>query len=443
VSDAFLAGGRVQRVDVGARVTVLHVRLPGETWFVVCAPGPRGGIGVARARPWRGAAMPGGRGAEADAQRLRTALLAGAVVSIGPRSVLLEREGATVTLDAPVGAETSLALRHGAGPWEDAARGSSEEQLLERGAELAEAIGEGALDARRQALARALRSAVARVARRVAAIEGDLGRIDEASAVASRGSLFVVEAGRAPRGATKLVAMDWSEGEARQVELPLDPARTAREQLDALFRRGKRLKEGRVVAAGRLADAVATAARLSPLGQAALAAESDAVLDDLARAARAAAPRDFALATQGPTERRARAQPPRPPYREFRVEEGARVLVGRGAEHNDALTVRVARPQDLWLHAKGHTGAHVVVPLERNESCPAEVLVDAAHLAAHFSDARGEPLVEVQYTPRRYVRKPRRAPPGLVVVEREKVIVLRVDPLRLARLLASEELGSR
>jgi predicted ribosome quality control (RQC) complex YloA/Tae2 family protein len=115
------------------------------------------------------------------------------------------------------------------------------------------------------------------------------------------------------------------------------------------------------------------------------------------------------------------------------------VLVGRSAQDNDALTLRHARPYDHWLHARGVPGSHVVVPLERDETCPSDLLVDAAHLAAHFSGARGEALTEVQHTPRRYVRKARGAPPGSVALTREKVIVLRVDPDRLARLLASED----
>jgi predicted ribosome quality control (RQC) complex YloA/Tae2 family protein len=115
------------------------------------------------------------------------------------------------------------------------------------------------------------------------------------------------------------------------------------------------------------------------------------------------------------------------------------VLVGRGAKDNDDLTLHVARPYHLWLHAKGTTGAHVVVTLKKGESCPAELLVDAAHLAAHFSDARGEKVVEVTYVQKRYVRKPRGAAPGSVQVDREKVIVLRVEAERLARLLAEPE----
>ncbi len=127
------------------------------------------------------------------------------------------------------------------------------------------------------------------------------------------------------------------------------------------------------------------------------------------------------------------------PFRTFVTPTGARVLVGKGAAQNDQLTFQNSRPHDLWLHAKGRTGAHVVVPLAKNTTCPADLLVDAAHLAAHFSEARGEAVVEVQYTPRRYLRKPRGSAPGLVVVEREKVLAVRLEAGRVERLIEGEE----
>jgi predicted ribosome quality control (RQC) complex YloA/Tae2 family protein len=118
---------------------------------------------------------------------------------------------------------------------------------------------------------------------------------------------------------------------------------------------------------------------------------------------------------------------------------GARILVGKGAAQNDRLTFQTARPHDLWLHPKDRTGAHVIVPLAKNATIAPELLIDAAHLAAHFSDARGETIVDVQYAPRRYLRKPRGSPPGFVVVDREKVIAVRLERGRVERLLESEE----
>jgi predicted ribosome quality control (RQC) complex YloA/Tae2 family protein len=122
--------------------------------------------------------------------------------------------------------------------------------------------------------------------------------------------------------------------------------------------------------------------------------------------------------------------------------DGSSVLVGRGAADNDRLTLRVARPHDLWLHARGVTGAHVIVRLTKGQSCSAEALVDAATLAAHFSDLRGETIVDVLYTPRRFVHKRRGSPVGSVALGSEKVIAVRIETGRLERLLESEKKAS-
>jgi len=295
------------------------------------------------------------------------------------------------------------------------------------------------VEARREALGRAVAKAIARIERRLEAVQSDLARAQEADRMGERARLFVAEAARARRGVDRLAAVDWSSGEAREVELRIDPARGAQEQVDALFRRARRLKEGAHIGRARLADAQKAGELLRRVADA-LADPEQTDLEQLVARARAAAPRDFKLApTESPTEgKRAPRYAPAAIHRTFVGASGGRILVGKSAEKNDALTFHVARPRDLWLHAKNRTGAHVVVPLPKGASCPAELLVEAAHLAAHFSDARGEALVEVTYVARRYVRKPRGSPPGLVVVDREKVIVLRKQADVLRRTLEGE-----
>ncbi len=225
------------------------------------------------------------------------------------------------------------------------------------------------------------------------------------------------------------------------MELKLDPAKTARAQVDALFQRARRLKEGARIARERLAEAEKARARLAQV--ATELAEPGPDVPALEARARTAAPRDFKLAA-GPAQGkpgRVRSSHPFPPTASSRRRRARASWWGAAPSSNDELTFHVARPHDLWLHAKNRTGAHVIVPLAKNASCPGELLVDAAHLAAHFSEARGEALVEVQYVPRRYLRKPRGSPPGLVVVDREKVLVLRVEPERVRRLLEAEVTG--
>jgi predicted ribosome quality control (RQC) complex YloA/Tae2 family protein len=141
------------------------------------------------------------------------------------------------------------------------------------------------------------------------------------------------------------------------------------------------------------------------------------------------------------TSARKRDEQPALPYRIFRGFGDGLIWVGKGAAQNDMLTFKIAKPFDLWLHAKNHRGAHVIVQRKRGQDCPGELLVDAAMLAAHFSDARGEAIVEVQYTPRGQVRKPRKSPAGLVTVQTEKVLLLRTSEARLRLLLASETSG--
>ncbi len=117
-------------------------------------------------------------------------------------------------------------------------------------------------------------------------------------------------------------------------------------------------------------------------------------------------------------------QPSRSPPREILI-QGYPVHVGRSAKENDVL-VRRARDEDLWLHARGVPGAHVLVPAKGREVPPA-VLQRAAELAAWHSHARGERKVQVSYTEGRYLRKPKGASPGAVVLLQENVLWVRGD----------------
>jgi hypothetical protein len=434
---ALLSGGSIQHVDVASGLVVLRVRSPGKTSWVLLAAGR--GVGLATTRPLRGATLTG---AEAERARLRADLVGARIVGLGEREVLVSREGAEHTLrfgGSP--ARASLVRLADGAPAAALAEPADAPLLVERGAELVRALTESSLTLRRAALAQALTRATVKLARRVEAVGGDLARMRAAIADAAHASAFVAEAGHVPRGAREMTVVDLATGEA--LTMPLDPARSAREELDRVFRRARRLKLGRVVAERRLTEALQAQASLATQRAAlqALDLASDGALDrllTLAREARAAAPRDFTLAeSKAPSQKKPRPAPRRA-YRTFLGARGAPILVGRGGADNDELTLRVARPHDLWLHAKGRAGAHVVVKLDKNASCPADLLVDAALLAAHFGGARDEAAVEIQYTPRKYVRKSRGAPPGLVVVEREKVLVLRVVPERIASLLAEE-----
>jgi predicted ribosome quality control (RQC) complex YloA/Tae2 family protein len=101
--------------------------------------------------------------------------------------------------------------------------------------------------------------------------------------------------------------------------------------------------------------------------------------------------------------------------RRYRSSDGYEILVGRAARDNDELTFKLARSHDLWLHAADYPGSHVVVRVSaRDEEVPHRTLVEAAQLAAHFSQAKRDAKVAVHHTRRKFVSKIKGGAPGLV-----------------------------
>lgn len=264
-----------------------------------------------------------------------------------------------------------------------------------------------------------------RLVRKRDAIRGDLARVVDAEELARIAALAAPTAASVRRGSKSMSVVDWSSGEPVTRTIALDPSRSVRESLERLFASARRLRNGARLAEARLRETDAAIESLDRALATAAAAETEEQLRELVSPSAAKAP------SKKPTQER------KPPYRTFRTPRGT-ILVGRGAARNDELTFHVAKPYHLWLHARGFPGAHVVVQLRRDQACPPDLLADAAHLAAHFSDARGERTVEVTYVQRKFVKKTKGSAPGAVSIEREKVLLLRFDDARLARLLASE-----
>lgn len=97
---------------------------------------------------------------------------------------------------------------------------------------------------------------------------------------------------------------------------------------------------------------------------------------------------------------------------------GADIYVGKNNRQNDELTLRFASPNDIWMHAKNIPGSHVIVKGAGEQDTAA--MTEAALLAAYYSRARGSENVAVDYTPRKYVKKPAGAKPGMVIYTTNK-----------------------
>ncbi len=259
-----------------------------------------------------------------------------------------------------------------------------------------------------------------RIGRTMVKVRAELDRTAEAEAHRRFGELLIRNLGRIPRGSRSATLVEYgAEGENR-VEVPLDPALSPRANAERHFHLYKRLARGAERARERLASLERTAAQL------------DRRIEEVGTAGTAALARIEVTARPASPGRRA-GETRGKPYREILTLDGTRIWIGRSARDNDALTFRHARGRDLWFHARDVSGAHVVLRCQGEPSEAARA--DAALLAAHFSDARGEPVVDVSWTGVKNVQKPKGAPPGQVAVSAGRTLRVRADPERLERLL--------
>lgn len=289
------------------------------------------------------------------------------------------------------------------------------------GAGLAGGTGELGETEKRRRLLKRVKSELERLVRRRDAIERDVKEAARSQVLASEAQLLLTHAHEVSgAGPVRLADADGTE---RTIDLgglsPFDAA-------ERRFEQARRLRAGESVARERLSETDGRIAELEAL--------MARIEDDDEDVAQLAEDVDAAVRPAQPKPKRGETSA-RLPYREIKGTGDRLILVGRAAADNDHLTTKVARPHDLWLHARGAAGSHVVVPLEKGESIPSQLLVDAATLAAHFSDARGQDKVEVTYVEKRHVRKKKGQPPGMVSVERDKTMLVRIEPERLGRLL--------
>jgi len=110
--------------------------------------------------------------------------------------------------------------------------------------------------------------------------------------------------------------------------------------------------------------------------------------------------------------------------RRFKSTDGYEIVVGRNDRDNDALTFRLAKPHDVWLHAADYPGSHAIIRNPTREAPPHRTITEAAELAAFYSQAKREGKAAVHYALKKFVSKPPRSKPGLVRLSSFKTILV-------------------
>jgi predicted ribosome quality control (RQC) complex YloA/Tae2 family protein len=259
------------------------------------------------------------------------------------------------------------------------------------------------LSAPRSTLVREVERARRAAERRVTSMREGLQASAEAGEARTRGQLILAYSHAIEPGAAILSIPDMG------MEIPLDPALPPQGNAERAFRRYTKLRDAAVRLPGLIAEAEQEAARLADLEVFARLADTEGALRDLQREI---------AGDRG--ERPARKPAKRGPLRYRRGTFEA--MVGRNARENEEVTFRLAGKDDLWLHARERTGAHVV--LRQGLSAPDEVVAAAAALAGYYSESRSDSRVPVDIAPPRMVRKIPGGPPGRVSYRNERTLVV-------------------
>jgi predicted ribosome quality control (RQC) complex YloA/Tae2 family protein len=299
-------------------------------------------------------------------------------------------------------------------------------QAFAAAAERAGAEPAGAADVEQALAAVAVR--LDTVAKRRQRLEQErAGATEEAARLRRQADLLLSQLHVVPRGADRVLLDDLAGG---SMEVVLDPATTPADNARRIYDTARR----RDRAGARIPELLHDVDReLERLEQLAVRIREGAVTaEELARLQRRAG-------AQGSSGQREAAPLP---YRLYRTRGGLEVRVGRGSRGNDELTFRHSHRDDVWLHARDAAGAHVILRWGRADSNPAAAdIADAAVLAALHSRARTSGTVPVDWTRRKYVRKPRKAAPGLVLPERVRTVFVQPDQALAERMRVDEGLA--
>jgi predicted ribosome quality control (RQC) complex YloA/Tae2 family protein len=244
----------------------------------------------------------------------------------------------------------------------------------------------------------------------------------KAAALRRRADLLMAQLHRVSKGDPRITLDDF-EGGTLTVEL--DPTLGPADNAQDLYDRARKRERAAARLPDRVREAVMEGSRLESLIAAIDAGTADP--EEVRRWLAQVRPAD------GPAGEGARV-----PYRRFRSSGGLEIRVGKAGRANDELTFHHASPDDIWLHARDSAGAHVILRWsDRDQNPPQRDLLEAATLAALNSRARTSGTVPVDWTRRKHVRKPRKAPPGAVLPDRVATLFVHPDP-SLAQRLADD-----
>ena len=282
------------------------------------------------------------------------------------------------------------------------------------------------LEAARAAKIGALKKSIKKLQRRIDAWHNDLTKAAKYRDYGRYGELLKANLDLIKKGQREVAVVDYFEESMPALTIPLDSTKTPRGNMDDYFRKHRKYLASERELHPRIE---AGRAELTTMCR-----ELDTIKLGTWRPQSVSASGDLKRHELTGSRTKLRSQTRQGPFRRFTSADGLPIFVGRNARENDDLTFRLANSDDLWLHARGTPGSHVVVRLAKGQDVPPETLRDAATLALLYSDLKKSGKGDVIYTRRKWVKKAKGQAAGAVTVTQDQSLFVTLDRIRLERL---------
>ena len=263
-----------------------------------------------------------------------------------------------------------------------------------------------------------LKKALQKMRRRMSALERDLEEAEDAADLERQGNILMAQLNQVTSKSGEVELLDvYDIAGQRRVKISLNPTISAAQNAQKLLKTAKKYQRRQEVLPGRmvsLSRQIESAEHF--VGQ--LDAGDFTALDDIEHFLG-----EMGMGEKNTAERKKAREIAHP--RRYCTGSGWSVWAGRNNKENDILTHKMAAQNDIWFHAHGYPGSHVVLRREgRKEEPSRQTLEEAASIAAYWSKGRTAKKVAVVYTTVKYVSKPRGGAPGQAVLKREKTLMV-------------------
>ena len=265
---------------------------------------------------------------------------------------------------------------------------------------------------------RTLKTHVERCEKKLAMQEEELASAERMEEYRMMGEAINANLYQLKKGMTEAVLPDWFSENGGEITVPLDIRLTPSQNAQKYFKKYQKARSARETAAVQrektLEELDYLEGMLLDLAKCTGESELEEIRQELVRTG---------YMKRFTNRRQQRQLPQSQPYR-FRSSDGIEILVGKNAAQNDRLTGS-AKPDEMWLHAKDMPGSHVIIRSEGD--IPRDTLMQAAILAAWYSKGQRSSMVPIDYTRKKYVKKPSGAAPGKVIYTHHKTAYITAE----------------